>query len=334
MVAELERWEFGDTESFIDRVIEGSIDPASLFPSWQRLFGYIEAHRAGGLSIDRSLIGRVGTYSVKAARTATMELLSRADRPTALFTADGLMSAVAMDAITTLDLQIPTDLSLICFDDLDWMSFLKPGITAIAQPLTEMGEAAARLILARISGEGGGRTASSSEAHAGTARLGHGTSGQKGLKLRHIARQHDRRAIADGSEVAAGLGGCGCGLRQQNRRRLAGDQPVESARDEGVAGTKRIDQFSGGCWNLEQAFCSEKHRAFATACHQNPSGPTFTQFGCHGQCLVTRKIAAGDRCQEAKGGNRTAMIRIAASREVIGQQCMFRRRRNIGVQPA
>ncbi|MCW0001041.1 LacI family transcriptional regulator [Pararhizobium sp. YC-54] len=155
MVAELERWEFGDMETFIDRVIEGSIDPASLFPSWQRLFGYIEAHRAAGLLIDRNLIGRVGTYSVKAARTATMELLSRPNRPTALFTADGLMSAVAMDAITSLDLQIPTDLSLICFDDLDWMSFLKPGITAIAQPLTEMGEASARLILARIGGEGG-----------------------------------------------------------------------------------------------------------------------------------------------------------------------------------
>ncbi|MDB5660012.1 MAG: alanine racemase [Cypionkella sp.] len=155
IVAELERWEFGDIETFIDRVIEGSIDPASLFPSWQRLFGYLEAHRAAAICIDRSLIVRVGTYSVTAARSATMELLSRANRPTALFTADGLMSAVAMDAITSLNLQIPSDLSLICFDDLDWMSFLKPGITAIAQPLTEMGEAAARLILARIGGEDG-----------------------------------------------------------------------------------------------------------------------------------------------------------------------------------
>ena len=52
-----------------------------------------------------------------------------------------------MDAISELDLDLPQDLSLICFDDLEWMRFLRPGISAIAQPLNEMGRAAARLIL-------------------------------------------------------------------------------------------------------------------------------------------------------------------------------------------
>jgi LacI family transcriptional regulator len=41
----------------------------------------------------------------------------------------------------------------VCFDDLAWMRFLRPGITAIAQPLNEMGRAAARLILSRINGD-------------------------------------------------------------------------------------------------------------------------------------------------------------------------------------
>jgi LacI family transcriptional regulator len=152
MVAELERWMSGDVEAFIDRVLDGTLDPATLFPSWQRLFGYIEAHMAAGVGLDRDLIGRVGAYSGAAARTRTLDLLSRLDRPTALFTADGLMSAVAMDAISTLNLNIPQDLSLICFDDLDWMRFTKPGITAVAQSLPEMGEAAAKLMLARLEG--------------------------------------------------------------------------------------------------------------------------------------------------------------------------------------
>ena len=76
-------------------------------------------------------------------------------RVTSLFTADGLMSAAAMDAITSLGLTIPGDLSLACFDDLDWMRFSKPGITAIAQPLTELGVTAASLVLSRIDGQGG-----------------------------------------------------------------------------------------------------------------------------------------------------------------------------------
>jgi LacI family transcriptional regulator len=35
------------------------------------------------------------------------------------------------------------------------MSYIKPGIAAVVQPLTEMGEAAARLMLARLRGEDG-----------------------------------------------------------------------------------------------------------------------------------------------------------------------------------
>lgn len=153
MIAELERWEAGDIDTFIGHVSGETVDPAMLFPSWQRLYGYVEAHLAAGIRIDREMIVRVGAYSVAGAKRQTQEILSRPDRPTALFTADGLMSAGAMDAITALNLHLPSDLSMICFDDLDWMSFLKPGITAIAQPLTAMGETAARLMLERLSGD-------------------------------------------------------------------------------------------------------------------------------------------------------------------------------------
>jgi LacI family transcriptional regulator len=70
----------------------GSMESRFLYPSWQRLFGYVEAHLVAGIAIDRTLIGRVGAYSRIAARNQVMDLLSRADRPTALFTGDGLMS--------------------------------------------------------------------------------------------------------------------------------------------------------------------------------------------------------------------------------------------------
>ena len=155
LVAELERWEGGDVMDFLRAVAAGGLDSSTLFPSWQRLYGYVEALAAAGLPVDPAMIGRVGVYSAEGARRETQRLLQRPDRPTGLFTADGLMSAAAMHAIAALDLQIPRDLSLISFDDLDWMSFLKPGITAVVQPLTEMGEAAARLVLARIAGDDG-----------------------------------------------------------------------------------------------------------------------------------------------------------------------------------
>jgi LacI family transcriptional regulator len=153
LVAELERWEGGNIQDFLGAAAAGRIDSSSLFPSWQRFYGYVEAMHAAGVGVYLDLIGRVGIYSADGARKETQRLLQMRDRPTALFTADGLMSAAAMDVITSLDLQIPRDLSLICFDDLDWMSFIKPGIAAVVQPLIEMGEAAGRLMLARIAGD-------------------------------------------------------------------------------------------------------------------------------------------------------------------------------------
>jgi len=153
LISELEQSTTGDLKSFIDLDAHGRLDTAALYPSWQRLAGYLQAHREAGIPVDLDLVRRVGAYSAEAAKEETLDLLQGSGRPTALFTTDGLMSAGAMDAISELNLDLPRDLSLICFDDLEWMRFLRPGISAIAQPLNEMGRVAARLILGRINGD-------------------------------------------------------------------------------------------------------------------------------------------------------------------------------------
>jgi DNA-binding LacI/PurR family transcriptional regulator len=47
-------------------------------------------------------------------------------------------------------LRIPTDLALVCFDDMPWAASLNPPLTAVAQPAYEIGGTAARLLLHRI----------------------------------------------------------------------------------------------------------------------------------------------------------------------------------------
>lgn len=153
LIAELEQFATGDLKSFIDLEQHGRVEPAALYPSWQRLVGYLQAHREAGIPVDPDLIRRVGAYSSRAAREETLDLLRGGTVLSALFTTDGVMSSGAMDAISELGFSLPQDLSLVCFDDLEWMRFLRPGITAIAQPLNEMGRAAARLVLARINGD-------------------------------------------------------------------------------------------------------------------------------------------------------------------------------------
>ena len=153
IVAELVEDAGDDLPRFLARAVAGDpVESDMLYPSWQRLLGYVRAHRVAGLPVDPALVLRVGSYSAEAAQARMPALLTGADRPTALFTTDGTMSEGAMRAITGLRLAIPGDLSLVCFDDLDWMSFLHPGITTVAQPRLAMGEAAARMLLERIAG--------------------------------------------------------------------------------------------------------------------------------------------------------------------------------------
>lgn len=154
IVAELVDEGNGGFDRFLARAVAGDpIESETLYPSWQRLLGYIRAHRIEGLPVDPRLALRAGSYSALAAQSVVLPLMTAPNPPTALFTTDGTMSEGAMRALTDLKLSIPQDLSLICFDDLDWMSFHRPAITTVAQPRLAMGEAAARMLLERIRGE-------------------------------------------------------------------------------------------------------------------------------------------------------------------------------------
>jgi LacI family transcriptional regulator len=154
-VAELESSSIGTVPKFANAAATRDLDPRTLYPSWQRLLGYLDAHRQAGVPIDLDLVIRVGAYSVDAAKSAVVELLRRGDeqRPTAVFAGDGMMSTGAMAAIAELDVMVPEELSFVCFDDLDWMTFVGSGITSVVQPVLQMGTTAANFLLARIAGD-------------------------------------------------------------------------------------------------------------------------------------------------------------------------------------
>lgn len=152
ILAELGPGTRDDIASFVANVDLTSVDVRHHYPSWQRLLGYLEAHRAAGIEPDQRLIRRVAVYSSAAARKEALDLLTMGNAPSALFTADGVMSTGALEAISALKLTIPGNVSLVCFDDLDWMQFVAQGITAIAQPAHSIGVAAAELLLKRLAG--------------------------------------------------------------------------------------------------------------------------------------------------------------------------------------
>ena len=51
-----------------------------------------------------------------------------------------------------LDLDIPGDVSIVGFDDFDWMCALRPYPTTVAQPVDDFASSAWRLLMQRLSG--------------------------------------------------------------------------------------------------------------------------------------------------------------------------------------
>jgi LacI family transcriptional regulator len=67
-----------------------------------------------------------------------------------VFAANNLLAEGVWRAASDLGLRVPDDLSIVSFDDAQWMSMVSPGISAIAQDAVALGEAAMDRLLARI----------------------------------------------------------------------------------------------------------------------------------------------------------------------------------------
>jgi LacI family kdg operon repressor len=67
-----------------------------------------------------------------------------------IFCANGVVLLSVISAIDNLKLHIPGDLGVCGFDDWPWAALVGPGITAIAQPSSEVGVECAKRILYRI----------------------------------------------------------------------------------------------------------------------------------------------------------------------------------------
>ena len=70
--------------------------------------------------------------------------------PTALFAASNAIIPGVMKILLQHEVRIPKEMSLICFDDLDWFTFSNPSISAISISHERIAEAAVDLLLQRI----------------------------------------------------------------------------------------------------------------------------------------------------------------------------------------
>ncbi|MER6850904.1 LacI family DNA-binding transcriptional regulator [Streptomyces flaveolus] len=115
----------------------------------ERITGYRDGLTAAGLPHDERLVVH-GDSDAAGGERATAALLSLAEPPTALVTANNAMTIAALRALRDRGLSVPGDLALCCFDDFAWADLFAPRLTAVAQPSRDIGARAVRLLLERL----------------------------------------------------------------------------------------------------------------------------------------------------------------------------------------
>lgn len=133
--------------AYIGGAVDGVLDftaPAA------RLTGFHAALAEAGLRPEDALEAD-GSFTVAGGMRAAEELLSRPDRPTAIFAASDEMAFGVLRAARVLGLQVPEDVSVIGIDDHEMAAIFD--LTTVAQPVREQGRVAAQQVLAALSAQ-------------------------------------------------------------------------------------------------------------------------------------------------------------------------------------
>ena len=95
-----------------------------------------------------------GNYDTRDAFHACYRLLSDTpskQRPTAIFAANDMMALGVLDAARILGLDVPSDLSVVGFDNIDAASSIKPSLTTVRQPMQRLGKKSAEYLVDLLS---------------------------------------------------------------------------------------------------------------------------------------------------------------------------------------
>jgi LacI family transcriptional regulator len=118
-----------------------------------RRAGYEAALKAAGIALDPALVAHAAP-DPSGGSAGMSRLHELEERPTAVFTVNNLVALGAIEAVRAAGLEVPDDVALVCFDDIEYASRLYPFLTAMEQPAQTFGTLGTQLLLERIEGRG------------------------------------------------------------------------------------------------------------------------------------------------------------------------------------
>jgi LacI family transcriptional regulator len=120
--------------------------------SRERLQGYREALEAAAIEQRAEYVVQASAVDARSGRDAALRLFDLEEQPTAIFAVNNIVAVGVVEAARERGIEIPGDLALVCFDDIEHVSRLYPFLTVMAQPAETFGTLATQLLLDRIAG--------------------------------------------------------------------------------------------------------------------------------------------------------------------------------------
>jgi len=121
----------------------------------ERMQGYRRALEEADITVEPGFIAR-GDWSFQSGYALGQELLSRHERPTAVFVLSEIMAAGAQQGALDLGLRVPDDLAIVTTEDSPLVEFVRPQLSAVHVPMYAVGLRATKILLSLLDKPDGG----------------------------------------------------------------------------------------------------------------------------------------------------------------------------------
>jgi LacI family transcriptional regulator len=126
--------------------------PENVYTSDERLKGYMSVYENYNMEVDCNLV-KFGDYYLKSGYDLCLQLIEMENPPTAIFVTNYDMTLGVITAINEKNINVPKELSVIGFDNIGMAKIVKPPLSIVIQPMEQIGESVAKLMLKRLEGD-------------------------------------------------------------------------------------------------------------------------------------------------------------------------------------
>jgi LacI family transcriptional regulator len=131
-----------------------SITPEHISTITERTNGFLSALAEEKVDIPEEWHIKIAFNDIESeVEQKLTQLYQSGSMPRAIFALNNNLTSHCLLALRKLNISIPNDIALVGFDDMLYFGFTQPSVSAVNQPVEEIGEKAFDLLLRQINGE-------------------------------------------------------------------------------------------------------------------------------------------------------------------------------------